>query len=105
MATEHTRSSVPWWYRFVYSWRVRMWIETGIWVPVASPDTPTPATNLGATPMIEVVAAAAFEVLCGSAHPLPPPGAGGGERREPSVRRCAPHTPGGFDVAASGWCE
>jgi len=21
----------PWWYRYVRSWRMRMWIETGIW--------------------------------------------------------------------------
>jgi hypothetical protein len=21
----------PWWYRYVHSWRLRMWIETGIW--------------------------------------------------------------------------
>lgn len=24
-------SHTPWWYAWVKSWRVRMWIETGIW--------------------------------------------------------------------------
>ena len=22
----------PWWYRYIHSWRLRMWFETGIWV-------------------------------------------------------------------------
>ena len=25
-------SQTPWWYRYVRSWRLRMWIETGAWV-------------------------------------------------------------------------
>jgi hypothetical protein len=24
-------SRTPWWYRFVRSWRLRMWVETGAW--------------------------------------------------------------------------
>ena len=22
---------IPWWYRYIHSWRARMWLETGIW--------------------------------------------------------------------------
>ena len=30
-APPYGRTGTPWWYRYVRSWRLRMWIETGIW--------------------------------------------------------------------------
>jgi hypothetical protein len=24
---------VPWWYRWIRDWRIRMWIETTVWPP------------------------------------------------------------------------
>lgn len=42
IADEAGRLRTPWWYRYVRSWRWRMWLETGVWVPqpyVAATDS------------------------------------------------------------------
>lgn len=31
--TASGHAAAPWWYRYVRSWRMRMWVETGLWAP------------------------------------------------------------------------
>ena len=42
IAVEADRARTPWWYRYVKSWRWRMWLETGVWIP--TPYVPADAS-------------------------------------------------------------
>ena len=62
IAAEADRLRTPWWYRYVKSWRWRMWLETGVWVPrpyvVATNASVTPlrASTAADTPVMATVA-------------------------------------------------
>lgn len=63
---DRTHASVPWWYRHVRSWRTRMWIETGVWIPASRADSNlAPTTNAVAASIIESSSNAAPGSLAG----------------------------------------